>query len=182
MADQNVLDCVDMAVEFHDRMKAYFIEAYTALITRKGADRLLDWLIGVDFFQMTTRPNGIPSAIVPYSLKILSNLSKSPRLKTYGGETMAVCALLHRVGAIPDNLSDEKSLSCEEMSVQRISKYMDLTADEALAIRWQHAYADPGVAGHREVMDDIIRRCPLVLDLNYAITAARLVELNQTLA
>lgn len=89
-------------------MKDKFLQAYAENIHRKGADKLLDWLKGTDFFNApaSTRFHGShEGGLVEHSLNVYArlwqivaaNASRFQMPPEQLEESVAICALLHDV-------------------------------------------------------------------------------------
>ena len=77
-----------------------FIEIYEKQITRPGADRLLKWLDGTDFFRApaSTKFHGAcPQGLVMHSINVYNAMMQHFFEEGDNAETFAVCALLHDV-------------------------------------------------------------------------------------
>lgn len=64
------------------------------------------------------------------------------------------------------HIRDSMPIGHGEKSVIMISKYMDLTEKEILAIRWHMGYTEP--INHWKYIDKAIEQYPIVLALHYA--------------
>lgn len=97
-------------------MKKTFLEIYQREISRQGADKLLSWLEGTDFFEApaSTRFHlARPGGLVEHSVHVFERLQKLYRmervaadavgenwldyLKAEEMETIAICGLLHDI-------------------------------------------------------------------------------------
>lgn len=89
-------------------MKDRFIQAYTENIHRKGADKLLEWLKGTDFFEApasTRFHSSHEGGLVEHSLNVYerlwqvvaANASKFQVTPEQIEESVAICALLHDI-------------------------------------------------------------------------------------
>ena len=156
--------------------RAQFIDIYNKNVTRPGADRLLKWLEGTDFFTApaSTKFHGAcECGLVMHSINVYNAMMQ--HFFTEGEdnpETFAVCALLHDVckanfykvstrNAKNDatgqwekvpfyQVADQLPYGHGEKSVYIISAYMRLTRDEAFAIRYHMGFSandDPGNVG-----------------------------------
>ena len=80
--------------------KERFIDLFLDLVIRPGAEDLLAWLGTTDFFvaPASTRFHGaFPGGLVEHSLNVYVQLLFDHSALKYGGQTLAVCALLHDV-------------------------------------------------------------------------------------
>lgn len=92
-------------------MKDRFIEIYQQNITRPGADKLLTWLEGTDFFEAPASTQfhlSRPGGLVEHSIHVYERLrelvgfereysEKFCLTSTIDDETIAVCGLLHDI-------------------------------------------------------------------------------------
>lgn len=80
--------------------KERFKEIFISQVTRPGAADLLAWLGTTDFFEApaSTRFHGAyPGGLVEHSLNVYYALLGQSTIREYGGESVAVVALLHDV-------------------------------------------------------------------------------------
>ena len=80
--------------------KERFKEIFISQVTRPGAADLLAWLGTTDFFEApaSTRFHGAyPGGLVEHSLNVYYALLGQSTIREYGGESIAVVALLHDV-------------------------------------------------------------------------------------
>lgn len=139
--------------------KERFKEIFISQVTRPGAADLLAWLGTTDFFEApaSTRFHGAyPGGLVEHSLNVYYALLGQSTIREYGGESVAVVALLHDVCKTgyyrrerdgKYSVKDRLPMGHGEKSVYLVMKFMDLTDEEALAIRW-----------HMGAYDDAFRR------------------------
>ena len=131
-----------------------FEQIFLSQVTRPGADKLLEWLKSTDFFTApaSTRFHGAyPGGLVKHSLNVYYALLGNFNLRgLYSPQTQTIVALLHDVckanyyaGEYPDyTVKDQIPMGHGEKSVYLVMKHMELTDDEALAIRWHMAHGD----------------------------------------
>lgn len=134
--------------------KERFKEIFISQVTRPGAADLLAWLGTTDFFEApaSTRFHGAyPGGLVEHSLNVYYALLGQSTIREYGGESVAVVALLHG-----------------EKSVYLVMKFMDLTDEEALAIRWHMGAYDDAFRGGSRALNEAQDKCALVLALHHA--------------
>lgn len=158
-----------------ERFKAIF----EAQVKRAGAEKLMAWLESTDFFEAPassqfhgTRPGGL----VAHSLNVYDQLLLDPGALEYGGNTLAVCALLHDVCKVNYyhrdgdrwTVRDALPMGHGEKSVYLIQKHMSLTDEEALAIRWHMGAYDEAFRGGSRALGKAQDRCALVLALHQA--------------
>lgn len=172
--------------------KEKFIELYTKYIKRPGADELLNWLESTDFFTApasTRYHEAYAGGLVEHSLKVWNELIRLlkayPELKV-SAETATISALLHdvcKVGLYKTELRNKKDETGQwvkypvyihnedfvfgghgSKSVYLIMKYMQLTDEEAVAIK-NHMGDDVSVF-------DAYRQFPLAFLLHTADMSA----------
>lgn len=157
-----------------------FEQIFLSQVTRPGADKLLEWLKSTDFFTApaSTRFHGAyPGGLVKHSLNVYYALLGNFNLRgLYSPQTQAIVALLHDVckanyyaGEYPDyTVKDQMPMGHGEKSVYLVMKHMELTDDEALAIRWHMGAYDDAFRGGSRALNAAMERTPLVLELHYA--------------
>lgn len=163
-------------------------------VQRPGADKLLAWLAGTDFFEApaSTRFHGShPGGLVQHSLNVYERLGDLlncvPGAPDVPPESRAICALLHDVckanfygvemrnrkndetgrwEKVPFYTVDEKfHYGHGEKSVFLIERFMRLKAEEAVAIRYHMgAFRDGDAADYGAAVEAY----PLVLYLHTA--------------
>lgn len=170
--------------------KERFKEIFISQVTRPGAADLLAWLGTTDFFEApaSTRFHGAyPGGLVEHSLNVYYALLGQSTIREYGGESVAIVALLHDVckanyyaGEYPDyTVKDQMPMGHGEKSVYLVMKHMELTDDEALAIRWHMGAYDDAFRGGSRALNAAMERTPLVLELHYADMIATQREKNE---
>lgn len=172
--------------------KERFIKIFTSQIHRAGATELLEWLESTDFFEApaSTHYHGsYPGGLVEHRLNVYYELLGAVRFPTITAETYAVVALLHDIckadyyakGTKNQKNSDGKweTVPCYtvhekfpfghgEKSAFLVQRFMALTDDEALAIRWHMGAYDDASKGGSKVLSAAMAATPLV----YALHAA----------
>ena len=171
--------------------RAQFIDIYNKNVTRPGADRLLKWLEGTDFFTApaSTKFHGAcECGLVMHSINVYNAMMQ--HFFTEGEdnpETFAVCALLHDVckanfykvstrnvkndatgqwEKVPFyQVADQLPYGHGEKSVYLIEHFMRLKTDEAIAIRWHMGGFDDAVRGGSFAVSDAYNRYPLAVNL-----------------
>lgn len=156
-----------------------FKAIYTTQIERAGAPELLAWLESTDFFTApaSTKYHGArPGGLVDHSLNVYDELiSRVPSVGT--AESRAVCALLHDICKAdyyePLNgggyqVKDRFPFGHGEKSVLLISRFMPLTDEEALAIRWHMGAYDEAARGGSRTLSAAMAASPLVYELHAA--------------
>ena len=135
-------------------MKEQFIKIYKENIKREGSDKLLEWLWDSDFFKApaSTRYHlACEGGLCEHSINVYNNFECD------NPETKAICALLHDVCKINFYKSDFRNVKNAdgnwekvpyysidekfpfghgEKSVFLIERFMKLTIEEAVAIRF----------------------------------------------
>lgn len=196
-------------------MKERFMAIYGNLINREGADKLLEWLEGSDFFEApaSTRYHlSRPGGLVEHSVHVYDRLrelyikerskgGKEPAgLSDQEEESIAICALLHdlcKVNVYQKEYRNQKTYAPEkvaaaekwqvksdaagkfiwesvqtykfddqvpyghgEKSVYIISGFMELSREEAFAIRW---HMGPWVEGEKRNAGNAFELYPLAM-------------------
>ena len=138
-----------------------FIDQYKAHITRRGADRLLEWLMGSDFFTApaSTRFHAAyEGGLVEHSLNVYKVFMKKHFVEGEDDpESVAIATLLHDIckagfyevsyrnrknevvtwEKVPYyTINDRFHYGHGEKSVFLIERFMRLKNEEAFAIRW----------------------------------------------
>lgn len=174
--------------------KERFKELFASRVTRPGAADLLAWLETTDFFEApaSTRFHGAyPGGLVEHSLNVYYALLGQFTIRDYGWESVAVVALLHDVCKTgyyrrerdgKYSVKDQLPMGHVEKSVYLVMKYMDLTDDEALAIRWHMGAYDDAFRGGSRALNEAQDKCDLVLALHNADMQATQVEKRRALA
>lgn len=160
--------------------KERFKEIFISQVTRPGAADLLAWLGTTDFFEApaSTRFHGAyPGGLVEHSLNVYYALLGQSTIREYGGESVAVVALLHDVCKTgyyrrerdgKYSVKDRLPMGHGEKSVYLVMKFMDLTDEEALAIRWHMGAYDDAFRGGSRALNEAQDKCALVLALHHA--------------
>lgn len=148
--------------------KERFKEIFISQVTRPGAADLLAWLGTTDFFEApaSTRFHNVYYALLGQST-----------IREYGGESVAIVALLHDVCKTgyyrrerdgKYSVKDQLPMGHGEKSVYLVMKFMDLTDEEALAIRWHMGAYDDAFRGGSRALNEAQDKCALVLALHHA--------------
>lgn len=161
-----------------ERAAQRFKEVYRKQIARPGALDLLEWLeTKTDFFTApaSTKYHGAyEGGLVRHSLNVYDKLAVKAG---FDPETRAVCALLHdicktdyyeREESGKYRANDRFPFGHGEKSVLMISRFMWLTEEEALAIRWHMGAYDEAARGGSRTYSAALRFSPLVLELHVA--------------
>ncbi|MCM1296369.1 MAG: HD domain-containing protein [Muribaculaceae bacterium] len=179
-------------------MKEEFEELFRKYIHRPGAEQLLDWLKGqTDFFTApasTKHHLAYPGGLVEHSVNVFKELCRV--IDRDSGETMetaAICGLLHDVckanyyaksfrpdpdgGGFGYAVNDRFPFGHGEKSVYLISRFIRLTDEEALAIRWHMGAFDEAVRGGSRGLNEAMKLYRLVYELHAAdMRATHIVE------
>lgn len=164
-----------------------FQELFKAWVKRPGASELLAWLETTDFFEApaSTKHHGAyPGGLVEHSLNVCRELVSSSAAERTTTESMILCALLHDVckanyyadvgmdgnGETIYQVIDQFPFGHGEKSVYLISRFMRLTDEEALAIRWHMGPYDDAAGSHayKDARRYANQRYPLVIALHDA--------------
>lgn len=169
--------------------KAEFLQIFDQYVTRRGKDRMLEWLCQTDFFTApaSTRYHGAcECGLVMHSLNVYKLLKKRNDVeKQYSDETVAVVALCHDFCKI--NLYREGSRNVKndvtgqwekvkiytvedvlpyghgEKSVFMIERFMRLSTEEAMAIRWHMGGFDDSAKAGSFALSEAFKRYPLAV-------------------
>lgn len=159
-----------------ERFRAIFQDQ----VNRPGADDLLEWLENAGFFTApaSTKYHGAyPGGLVDHSLRVYDFLISSPYAVGTIAESRAICALLHDVCKVeyyePKDdggyrVNDQFPFGHGEKSVYQISRFMYLTDEEALAIRWHMGAYDDAARGGSQTLSAALSLFPLVFALHTA--------------
>lgn len=173
--------------------KAKFTEIYKSLIHREGADMLLAWLEGSDFFTApaSTRFHGsYAGGLAEHSINVFRRLKELVEgvsgIERPSLETIAIVSLLHdctKIGCYRTELRNRKNdfgqwekypvyvfddplpYGHGEKSVFLISDFMELTTEEAMAIRW---HMGPWQEGEARLAGRAFEMYPLAILLHEA--------------
>ena len=158
--------------------KGRFKEIFTSQINRPGAVDLMAWLESTDFFTApaSTKYHGaFPGGLVGHSLNVYYELISRKNAGT--AESRAICALLHDICKAnyyePQDgggyqVKDRFPFGHGEKSVFLISRFMRLTDEEALAIRWHMGAYDDAARGGSRTLSAAMAVSPLVYELHAA--------------
>ena len=174
--------------------KQEFIEIFKENVKRPGAERLLEWLMGSDFFiapASTKYHCACEAGLVTHSLNVYKILKK--RCEEYGDrfspETIAICGLLHDICKTNfytislRNVKNERGqweqrpyytvddqfpFGHGEKSVFVIERYMRLKEEEAVAIRWHMGGFDEAARSGGFTISHASEKYPLAVLLHMA--------------
>ena len=172
--------------------KAGFTAIYNEKIKRKGADKLLAWLENQDFFTApaSTRYHAAyEGGLVEYSLNVYHTLMERFDPAKDNEESFAIVSLLHDVcktgfyaiemrnrknkqgqwESVPFyTIDDQFPYGHGEKSVYLIERFMRLTTEEAVAIRWHMGGFDEAVRGGSFALAHAYEKYPLAVKLHMA--------------
>ena len=179
-------------------MREEFIKIFQDNIKREGADKLLKWIEGTDFFEAPastrfhlSREGGLLEHSINVYQRLLS-LYQNEGLGEIGTEVMesiAICGLLHDLcktnfytiemrnaknekgqwEKVPYYAVDDKlPYGHGEKSVYIISGFMKLTREEAMAIRWHMGGFDEAVRGGSYALNGAWGKFPMAVMLHIA--------------
>ncbi len=172
--------------------KAEFIAIYNEKITRKGADKLLAWLENQDFFTApaSTRYHAAyEGGLVEHSLNVYHVLMERFDPARDNAESFALVSLLHDVcktgfyaiemrnrknklgqwESVPFyTVDDQFPYGHGEKSVYLIERFLRLTTEEAVAIRWHMGGFDEAVRGGSFALAHAYEKYPLAVKLHMA--------------
>ncbi len=177
-----------------NKYKEEFIEIYNKYITRRGADKLLEWIEKTDFFTApaSTKYHGAcECGLVMHSLNVYKILRERYFEEgTDSEESFALCALLHdfckanfytvsvrnqkdpKTGEwkqVPFYAVDDKfPYGHGEKSVFLIERCVKLSLEEAMAIRWHMGGFDESVKGGSFALSKAFGDYPLAVKLHLA--------------
>ncbi|MBR2028949.1 MAG: hydrolase [Oscillospiraceae bacterium] len=170
--------------------KSEFLEIFDRYVTRNGKERLLDWLCGTDFFvaPASTRFHGAcECGLVMHSLNVYKLLKEKCTLGgyDYSDETIALVALCHDFCKInlyhegTRNVKNDATGQWEkvkiytsedpfpyghgEKSVFLIERFLRLTTEEAMAIRWHMGGFDDSARAGNYSIGEAFKRYPLAV-------------------
>jgi hypothetical protein len=170
--------------------KKEFLDIFKKYVTRPSSDRLLNWLVNkTDFFTApaSTRYHGAcKCGLVMHSLNVYHALKKlNDEEKLCSEETIALVALCHDFCKIDyyrvstRNKKNEKTGQWEtvpfyavedklpyghgEKSVFIIERFLHLTTEEAMAIRWHMGGFDVSARGGSYDISEAYRQYPLAV-------------------
>ena len=167
--------------------KAEFLQIFDSCVERQGKDKLLEWLLKTDFFTApaSTRFHGAcESGLVMHSLNVYK-LLKEKAQDSYSAETIAIVALCHDFCKInmyregTRNVKNEvtgawekvKTYNVEdvfpyghgEKSVFLVERFIRLSTEEAMAIRWHMGGFDDTARAGNYAISEAYKRYPLAV-------------------
>ena len=170
--------------------KSEFLEIFDRCVHRNGKERLLEWLNGTDFFTApaSTRFHGAcECGLIMHSLNVYKLLKQKCEEGgyDYSDETIALVALCHDFCKI--NLYHEGSRNVKndvtgqwekvkiytsedpfpyghgEKSVFLVERFVRLTTEEAMAIRWHMGGFDDSARAGNYSIGEAFKRYPLAV-------------------
>jgi hypothetical protein len=183
--------------------KSEFLEIFNTYVTRKGADKMLEWLERTDFFTApaSTRYHGAcESGLVMHSLNVYKVLkARNDIEKMYSDATIAIVALCHdfcKINFYTEgtrnvkndvtgqwekvkvyNVDDQFPFGHGEKSVFLVERFMRLTIEEAMSIRWHMGGFDDNARVGGYTVSNAFSKYPLAVKLHLAdLEASYLVE------
>lgn len=169
--------------------------------SRPGIQELINYLENeTDFFTApaSTKYHGChEQGLLEHSLNVFDELSKMPYSKGIDTESIILCSLLHDVckanfytvsyrnakneqgiwEKVPYyTVKDELPYGHGEKSVYMISKFIKLTDEEAMAIRWHMGSFDAG--GNAYTLSTAMEKYPLIIYLHLADLIATHIKEN----
>lgn len=168
-----------------------FHELVNSCIHRDGIAELMAWLEGTDFFEApaSTKYHGAEAGgLCKHSLNVYEAMRKL--FPDVNEESAAICALFHDVcktnyykvstrnvkndvtgqwEKVPFyQVADQFPFGHGEKSVYLIERYMRLTTEEAIAIRWHMGGFDEAVRGGSYAISNAYNNYPLAVKLHLA--------------
>lgn len=178
-----------MSGEYRER----FLEIYKTHVTREGADRLLTWLSGTDFFTAPASTKfhcACEGGLVMHSVNVYETLRERYFDQGDSEESFALCALLHDVckaqfyKVSTRNVKNDQTGQWEkrpyyvvedafpyghgEKSVYLIERFVRLKPAEAVAIRWHMGGFDDSAKGGSFAISNAYDKYPLAVKLHLA--------------
>ncbi len=163
-------------------------KCFTTYINRPGAADLLQWMCAHGFFEApaSTKHHGAePGGLAQHSINVFQRLAfiaaeaiKPPQI--FNTETLAIVALLHDLCKIDAYKEAQEGSNKRyditrnfpaghgEKSVILIMRFMYLTDEEILAIRWHMGQYDFYAKGGGYDLDNAFHQCKLAVMLHLA--------------
>lgn len=176
-------------------LKVEFKDIVANTIRRDGIDDLMTWLESTDFYSApsSTRYHGAePGGLVAHSIAVYNRLKQKQTDET--DETIAIASLFHDLckcnfykqtfrnvknevtckwEKVPAyDIDDKFPLGHGEKSMFTIMKFMHLTDEEALAVRWHMGFSAVEQQFEKPAMARAMQICKLVIKLQEADTEA----------
>lgn len=168
-----------------EEIKREYIQRFTTYIHRPGAIDLLEWMDWQGFFESpaSTKYHGAePGGLAQHSINVFKRLVviAADPVKPPPMETLAIVALLHdlcKIDAYKENpegsdrrydITKHFPAGHGEKSVILIMRFMQLTDEEILAIRWHMGPYDPYAKGGGYDFENAFKQCKLAVMLHIA--------------
>ncbi|MGD9642816.1 MAG: HD domain-containing protein [Elusimicrobiales bacterium] len=174
-------------------MKDKILTELRVNVTRPGLEKLLDFLTISDFFiapASTTHHLAVRGGLAAHSWIVYQSLKHIAKehITVASASNVAICGLLHDICKVnfykPDSrnkkvdgvwqaipgyaVDDQDPLGHGEKSVIILQRFIGLTKDEALAIRWHMGAWDAEGYMQRQRLSQAIDACPLLRALMLA--------------
>ena len=171
--------------------KQIFLDTYRANVTRRGADRLLDWLLTTDFFDAPASKRfhaAYAGGLVEHSVNVYRTLMKKHFVEGEDDlESVTICTLLHdicKAGFYETSFRNRKNeagvwekvpyytvndkfpYGHGEKSVFLIERFLRLKNEEAMAIRWHMGGFDESVKGGSFALANAFEAYPLAVKVH----------------
>lgn len=171
--------------------KEIFLQQFRANVTRRGADRLLEWLLSTDFFDApaSTRFHAAyAGGLVEHSVNVYRILMKKHFVEGEDDlESVTICTLLHDIckagfyevsyrnrkndagvwEKVPYySINDKFPYGHGEKSVFLIERFMRLKTEEAVAIRWHMGGFDDAAKSGSFAIANAYEQYPLAVKLH----------------
>ena len=181
--------------------KEIFIKICKEKIKRDGLDKLLEWLEASDFYESPASTNyhgNYKGGLLQHSLNVYELLKESPYIANTKEETIAIVSLFHDLCKVNTYSSqtkkrpnesgkwvdtevfvykDDMPLGHGEKSVIILSRFLNLTLEEIMAINWHMGGFDSRVKGGDRGLNTAFETYPLALELHLAdMRASYLIE------
>ena len=169
-------------------IEAEYRNCFKTYISRPGAADLLEWMGANGFFEApaSMKHHGAePGGLAQHSINVFERLAfiaaeaiKPPQI--FNVETLAICGLLHDLCKIdayreaPEDAARRYEITRNfpaghgEKSVILIMRFMYLTDEEILAIRWHMGQYDFYAKGGGYDLDNAFKQCKLAVMLHIA--------------
>ncbi|MGN1013769.1 MAG: HD domain-containing protein [Butyricicoccus sp.] len=171
--------------------KEIFLEQFRANVTRRGSDRLLEWLLSTDFFEApaSTRFHAAyAGGLAEHSVNVYRTLMKKHFVEGQDNlESVTICTLLHDIckagfyevsyrnrkndagtwEKVPYyTVNDKFPYGHGEKSVFLIERFMRLKTEEAVAIRWHMGGFDDAAKAGSFAIANAYEQYPLAVKLH----------------
>lgn len=166
-------------------------EKYISILSQvPNADGMVEWLTKTDFFTApasTKYHSNYEGGLCYHSLVVYDEIRQSPIAHCYSKETLIKVALLHDICKANFYVVDYRNAKIDgkweqvpfytvkddfpyghgEKSVLLASRFIDLTEQEIMAIRWHMGAFDEAVKGGFN-LSQVYEKYPLALELHIA--------------